>query len=445
MGQTSPPLLFTVRRGEPELLRPAKPTPRETKLLSDVDDQVALRFHFPVIQFYKHNPAMHRRDPAAVIRRAVAETLVYYYPFAGRLKEGPNRKLAVDCTGEGVLFVEGDADVRMAEFGDGDGGEIRPPFRCVEELLPPVTRLQCDGFILAFRVHHSMCDAVGFVQFMFAVAEIARGATTSPTITPVWERHILNARSPPRVTYIHNEYDKQTTTNAEEVDTATFGSFSFGPTEISSLRRHVPPRAPRPYSQFEIIAACLWKCRTAALRPDPGEEMRMILPVNTRGKLANPPLPEGYYGNTQVFPAAVAPAGELCRNPLGFALNLLREAKSKVTEEYIKSVADLMVLEGRRPDISMTKCTCILSDVSRAGFGAVDFGWGEAVYGGLAGADPTRMTNYCMAGRNGERENEIVLMISLPTAVIMERFLKELDNMLHGDQIKKFSYILSTL
>lgn len=73
-------------------------------------------------------------DPAKVIREALAKALVYYYPFAGRLKEGHNRKLMVDCTGEGILFVEGDADVTLAQLGD----TIRPPCPYIEEFLHDV-------------------------------------------------------------------------------------------------------------------------------------------------------------------------------------------------------------------------------------------------------------------------------------------------------------------
>ncbi|CAN0830052.1 Benzyl alcohol O-benzoyltransferase, partial [Linum grandiflorum] len=456
MSPTSSPLIFKVNRCEPELVRPARPTPHETKLLSDIDDQEVLRYHFPMIQFYQNNPTIHGKDPAAVIRRAVAETLVYYYPLAGRLREvrPKGRKLVVDCTGEGVLFIEADVDVRLSEFG-----EIRPPFACVEELLfdvpgssavvdsplllIQVTRLQCGGFIVAFRIQHCMSDAAGLIQFMSAVAEIARGATTAPTVTPVWERHILTARSPPRVTCTHEEYKRLPTTYDPKADMMTSASFLFGPTEITALRHcvHTPTRA----SRFEILAACLWKCRTAALEPDdPNQEMRMILPVNSRGRLVNPPLPKGYYGNAQALPVAVAPAHELCQKPLAYALDLVRKAKSKVKDEYMKSVADLMVIEGaRRPDVMMTKWTCILSDVTHAGFEKVDFGWGEAVYGGPIGPDPARVTNFCMLA--GSNKEGIVLISSLPV-VAMERFVKELESMLHGPLVdKKFSYILAAL
>lgn len=126
-------LVFKVRRSEPKLVVPAKATPKELKLLSDIDDQEGLRFQIPVIQFYRNDPSMEGRDPAKVVSEAVAQTLVFYYPFAGRLREleGSGRKLAVDCNGEGVLFVEADADVSLEDFGDA----LQPPFPCLEELL----------------------------------------------------------------------------------------------------------------------------------------------------------------------------------------------------------------------------------------------------------------------------------------------------------------------
>ena len=71
------------------------------------------------------------KDPVQVIRDALAKALVPYYPFAGRLREHDGCKLAVDCTGEGVLFVEADADVGLEHFGD----PILPPFPCLEELI----------------------------------------------------------------------------------------------------------------------------------------------------------------------------------------------------------------------------------------------------------------------------------------------------------------------
>jgi hypothetical protein len=130
-GPTTSSLVFTVRRCKPELVAPAKPTPHEFKQLSDIDDQEGFRFHVPVMQVYRYNPSMHGKDPVKVIREALAQTLVFYYPFAGRLREGPGRKLVVECTGEGVLFIEADADVTLQQFGD----DLQLPFPCMEDLL----------------------------------------------------------------------------------------------------------------------------------------------------------------------------------------------------------------------------------------------------------------------------------------------------------------------
>ena len=131
MAPTPTSLVFKVRRCKPEVVAPAKPTPHEFKQLSDIDDQESLRFQIPLIQFYKYDPSMKGRDPVRVIREALAKTLVFYYPFAGRLKEGPGRKLIVECTGEGIIFIEADADVTLEQFGD----LLQPPFPCWEELL----------------------------------------------------------------------------------------------------------------------------------------------------------------------------------------------------------------------------------------------------------------------------------------------------------------------
>ncbi|GJV62647.1 benzyl alcohol O-benzoyltransferase-like protein [Tanacetum coccineum] len=129
MAQSHTTLTFKVRRLAPELIVPAKPTPRELKPLSDIDDPQSLRIHMPAVHFYRENSKMRNKNPANVLREALAKVLVFYYPLAGRLKEGPARKLMVDCMGEGVLFIEAEADVTLKQFGQG----LQPPFPCMKE------------------------------------------------------------------------------------------------------------------------------------------------------------------------------------------------------------------------------------------------------------------------------------------------------------------------
>ncbi|XP_022148550.1 benzyl alcohol O-benzoyltransferase-like [Momordica charantia] len=429
--------VFQVRRCQPELVAPSKPTPHEFKQLSDVDDQEGFRFQVPLIYFYRHNPNMEGKDPVKVIKKALAETLVFYYPFAGKLREGPGRKLFVECTGEGVLFIEADADVTLQEFGDA----LQPPFTCLDDvlynvpnsdeivncplLLIQVTRLKCGSFIFALRLNHTMTDAFGFLSFMTALAEIAQGAST-PSIFPVWQRALLNARDPPRVTCIHREYDQlpYSENTIIPLSEMTHRSIFFGPTEISTLRKILPAHLCH-CSTFDLITACLWRTRTIALQANPDDEMRLLCIVNLRSKIIN--LPSGYYGNAIVFPTAIATADKLSQNPLGYAVELIKKAKAEVSEEYIKSVADLMVIKGR-PNITAVRSYAV-SDVRRAGFDEVDLGWGKAIYAGPAKggvATVPGLTSFYVPFNNRKGEEGTVVPFCLP-APAMDRFVAELD------------------
>ncbi|TYG38140.1 hypothetical protein ES288_D13G197700v1 [Gossypium darwinii] len=314
-------LVFTVERQEPELIVPAKPTPHECKLLSDTDDQAGHRFQIRGLHIYRNNACMQGKDPVRVIREALAETL-----------EGPNRKLMVDCSGEGVLFIEGDADVTLEDFGDS----LHPPFPCFKELLYElpasidllnspllqiqVTRFKCGGFIFAHRFNHTMSDAVGLIQFMSTMGEMARGAV-APSIPT----------NPPLITCAHLEYDhdKAATGTIMPTDNLVHRSFFFGPTQISALKRSIPDNLR--CSAFDILTACIWRCRTKALELGPDEDVRFICIVNARSKF-DPPLPLGYYGNALGYPAVETTAAKLCQNPLEYAIKLVKEAKGKNKE-----------------------------------------------------------------------------------------------------------------
>ncbi|XP_021738744.1 benzyl alcohol O-benzoyltransferase-like [Chenopodium quinoa] len=443
IGGTKTSLMFNIARRAPELIAPARPTPYEFKELSDIDDQEGLRFQIPVIQFYRKEENHSGRDPARVIKEAVAKALVWYYPFAGRLREKAGRKLVVECNGEGIMFIEADADVSLEDFGDA----LQPPFPRLEELvfdvpgsthvldtpliLIQVTRLKCGGFILALRLNHTMADAPGLVQFMNAVAELARGAQ-SPSIKPAWERHRLCARDPPRATCEHREYEEIADTKGTIIplDDMVHKSFFFGPTEIAALKRFVPPHVKS--STFELLTACLWRCRTIALQPDPEEIVRIMCIFNAR-PLLNPPLPSGFYGNAFAFPVAISSASKLSNNPIGYALELVKKTKAAVSHEYMQSLADLMVLKGR-PHFTVVR-TFVVSDVTRAGFADLDYGWGPSAYGGPAkggvGAIPG-VASFYIPFKNKKGEKGIVVPLCLPSNA-MKIFVKELNGLLSGN------------
>ncbi|QHO31923.1 13-hydroxylupanine O-tigloyltransferase [Arachis hypogaea] len=286
LQKSSSSMVFKVRRNPAELVPPAGPTPHELKLLSDIDDQKGLRHHLPLVQFFPYNPSMAGKDPAHVIREALSKALVFYYPLAGRLREGPKDKLMVDCTGEGVLFIQAEADVTLDHFGV----DLLPPFPCFHELLydvpfsndgiinsplllMQVTRLKCGGFIFAIRVNHRLCDGCGIGQLIKGISEIAQGAA-KPSIIPVWCRELLCARDPPRVTFIHHEYKQLPLHNKTVSTKPSQASFFFGPNEIDALRCLLPRHLAQSSTTFEVLTACIWRCHTAALQwQNPNQEV----------------------------------------------------------------------------------------------------------------------------------------------------------------------------
>ncbi|KAL2252575.1 UNVERIFIED_CONTAM: Benzyl alcohol O-benzoyltransferase [Sesamum indicum] len=107
-------------------------------------------------------------------------------------------------------------------------------------------------------------------------------------------------------------------------------SFFFGAAEISALRRLLPSHI-RSYTSFELLTACVWRCRTITISPDPNEEVKFLCIVNSR-KRFNPPLPAGYYDNAFAFPAAISSAEKLSRKPLAYTLDLVRKTKADIIE-----------------------------------------------------------------------------------------------------------------
>ncbi|KAM0821299.1 hypothetical protein ACQ4PT_072347 [Festuca glaucescens] len=417
---------LTVRRGTPSLVAPARETPRESKPLSDLDDQNCMRIYLVGIYAFRGNASKQGVDPAAVVRGALAEALVHYYPLAGRLREEAGRKLVVDCAGQGVAFVEADANIALDDLGD-----VRyPPFPRSEEFV-------YDDHVYMANLPPDLLlpEIIGqpllYVQFLKAVGELARGAD-SPSVPPVWSRDIFNARQPPCPSFPHPEFqdpagghDRLMSTPPHELERV---EFSFGPEAIAALHSRAAPG--KKVSRFDLVVACLWRSRTAALGYAPGDEVRCGMPVDARGKRPaafGREIPKGFYGNAIACTVACCTAEELCGRDLGYAVGLIRDAKALVTYEYMQSLADRMVLEGR--PVPEAKRTFTVSDLSNVGLEDVDFGWGKAVYGG-----PPMNALYQLPGgatffrrrKNDRGEEETYGAIYIP-GDCTERYMKEVE------------------
>ncbi|KAE8775551.1 transferase family expressed [Hordeum vulgare] len=449
---------FTACRSKPELVLPARATPREVRSLSDVDRQPILRSYTTVIEFFRCLvPGGAPAQPASSLKAGLAEALVHYYPVAGRLRELPvphGKKLVVDCTAEGVVFVEAHANVRLEEFAM----PLVPPYPCVDELVCDVgdagaivgkpllylqmTQLRCGGIVLALTMCHSVVDAFGLVQIFRFILDLARGEA-QPAVLPSWERHLLTSSFSPEAAAMAEEAAHDGSSEAQTSSTPAppppldeeemvTRSFLFGPREVAVLRSGVQARLGRSSTVFELITAAVWRCRAAALEHASHDRVSVWFLSNARGSWKrDPPLPPGFYGNAPFIARAEAAAGELqCGGGLARAVELVHEAKLRVTDEHVRSVLDLMARGEYRVDPDLDR-TFLVSDITRCGDDSLNLGcWAERVGGGTPGLGPDHgfarsPPSLFMSYKDANGDVCVVVPMCLPETV-MARFASQI-------------------
>ncbi|PWZ45619.1 Benzyl alcohol O-benzoyltransferase [Zea mays] len=349
------------------------------------------------------------------------------------------------------MFVEADADVRLAELEAATGG-LRPPFPCVDQLLfdvegsggvlgcplllVQVTRLLCGGFVVALRLNHTMCDAHGVAQFVSAVAELARGLA-APAVAPVWSREVLEARSLPEPAGVlqphRRDHDVVPVVPQPPPPPPPLPpgdgdmvvrTFTFGPRDVAAIKKRLPPRLRDTATSYEALTAAIWRARTAALELAPGEEVSLVVVANCRG-VRGLGIPDGYYGNAVAYPVARAAAGALLALGLDNAVELVREAKAAVTAEYVRSAVDVLARgRGCPPALATMANVFAVSDTRHAGFHRVDLGWGVPVFGGVVTTVFGASFLVPVSGSDGKEAVAVPIVLPRPA---MDRFASEIE------------------
>jgi hypothetical protein len=115
--------------------------------------------------------------------------------------------------------------------------------------------------------------------------------------------------------------------------------------------------------------------------------VKLLFSVNVRKKL-NPELPEGYYGNGFVLACAEAKVKDLVAANLHGGVKLVQQAKSSVSDEYVRSIVDLLDNKAMNTDLS---ATLVISQWSKLGLEDLDFGEGKPLHMG-----PLTSDIYCL-------------------------------------------------
>ncbi|CAK9183522.1 unnamed protein product [Ilex paraguariensis] len=415
--------VLTVKRGNPTLVTPAEETPKGLYFLSNLDQNFTTIIR--TIYCYR---SMERgnEQSAEVIKDALSKVLVPYYPLAGRLSTCTDGKLTVDCNGEGVVFVEAEANCTIEVIGDNRmpdplvHGKLFYDIPSAKGLLevPPimaqVTKFKCGGFVLGTCVNHCLLDGISAMQFLNSWGETARGLSIK--VLPHLDRTILKARKPPKIEFPHHEFDEiKDISNTNDLDNEEIihKSFIFSPEKLNQIKiKAMENGVLGKFTTFEGLAAFIWRARCKALKLRPDQQVRLLFPVDVRPRL-NPPIPEGYVGNGIVKAYSLSTAAEIMEKPLSYVVGLIQEAVNMITDGYIRSGIDYF--EVKRAKAPSLTATLVIVAWYKLQFHTTDFGWGEPLTTGVASFHANELI--CLQPY-GKDMKSINVLVGLPTSAM---------------------------
>ncbi|CAN0880228.1 HCT [Linum grandiflorum] len=395
---------------ERSMVRPAEETPKERIWLSNLDLLHPKR-HVRTIYVYKPDHHQHQSSgnffDTKVLKDALSKALVPFYPMAGRLvaDAGAGGRVELECNGEGVLFQEAEADVSLDEVGeflpssgsqDQFVSQLVPFVDYSKEIssFPPcilqVTKFKCGGVCIGIGNIHTVSDGQSSLSFINTWSNIARSgsdAASATLVSPFLDRTIFRARNPPTPKFNHTEYQPHPAmihTNNTPKGPPRVEILNIKPQHIDILKENAIPKndiVTDPvlrYSTYEILAAHIWRCATKARSLDPQQPTTLLISVDGRSRL-NPPVPRDYFGNVIFHTTPTALSGELVSEPLGETVERIRQAISRMDDEYLRSAIDYL----EDPDAKFTpgapSPNVKLVSWMRLPLKSADFGWGDSV------------------------------------------------------------------
>ncbi|CAL5347831.1 unnamed protein product [Camellia sinensis] len=385
-----------------QTIKPSNQTPHYLcQLKLSFLDQKQQPHYLPFVYFYASglNKATSVRRRSEKLKKSLSETLSWFYPLAGRVKDN----LFVDCNDEGVPFLE----VQVESSLDHVVGQSNcnsqlnnlfpyPDFDDAGDLLlaVQVNFFQCGGMAIGLCTSHKIADGLSIVMFMKFWAAVSRGDHSNLVYPQFGLANIFPPTLNPNPNY--HKHGVGTTKNK-----ITAKSFMFSDSAISTLKAKYTPTTATIVNptRVEALSTFIWYRYKAATQGEAvcGERITCLVNqvVNLRTKL-NPPLPNSYYGNlSQAAMALLVPPplkkdaiGEDC----GSLVTQMRDGIRKVDSDFVRKLQEggsggmeglnskILEESGNKGGGGEAVFSLVFSSLARFPLYETDFGWERPVW-----------------------------------------------------------------
>lgn len=462
------------------LVLPATPTKIRRLFLSCLDIfWQDIHYNRRVI-FYRPN-GQDVSTAIETLKTSLSLVLVHFYPWAGRLAIGEDKRLMIDCNDAGVEFLEASIDLPITAL-EKDDFQMKSLFEklCQQVeyknenlytsplLSVQATRFSDGGLSVALAQSHIVADGQSLWHFMRSWGECARGEALS--LEPLHNREMLAVENPqPEKAVlkfvIDDEEDgdseektmKSTTENGTVTESATVmdkskngemtetensteqnqtagnetndatkpeplmqRTFYMSGAAIKRLKREAAETTGRMFSSYEILCAHFWQRVTAARQQSASERANFAILANNRSRLT-PPLPAAYFGNAISMTIVHAEAGIITEESIGATAARIHAAVVSLTEGRLRGLMHWLELHDNRLATEFKIDGSFMSVASSPRFPVyeVDFGWGRPAAVRSVKV-PGNGEMVVFGGRPGSMTGDVEICMPLPSHVMQK-------------------------
>jgi hypothetical protein len=410
------------------VIKPSEPTPSCVLSLSALDSQLFLRFTVEYLFVFKARPGLDQGVITARVKAALAKILVPYYPLAGRVRAKlDGSSLEVVCRAQGAVFMEAVSDHTINDFDRAPryvtqwrkllSVSVADVLKGAPPLVVQLTWLKGGDATLGVGLNHSVCDGIGSAEFLNSFAELAtsRNRVDDLKPKPIWDRHLFYPTNSSRCySATHLEFNRVPDLCGF---TSRFSNERLTPTsiifdkrwlnELKKLALSTSTPIGLAYTSYEVLSAHVWRSWARALNLPSNQILKLLFSINIRNRV-KPSVPSGYYGNAFVLGCAQTTVKDLAEKGLGYSAMLIKRAKERVDNEYVRSVIESVSQSRACPD---SVGVLIMSQWSRLGLERVDFGMGKPVHVG-----PICSDRYCLILPVHNQQDAVKVMVAVPAS-----------------------------